>query len=94
MVKLRTGPTAVPETLLGHGEKQYSDGSRSHVKHFTADLGPSRARHSSVGIATRYGLDGPGIEFRCGGEIFRARPDRSCGPPSLLYNGYRVSPGG
>jgi hypothetical protein len=26
-----------------------------------------------------------------GGEIFRTRPDRSCGPPSLLYNGYRVS---
>jgi len=26
-----------------------------------------------------------------GGEIFRARPDRPWGPPSLLYNGYRVS---
>ena len=26
-----------------------------------------------------------------GGEIFRVRPDRPCGPPSLLYNGYRVS---
>ena len=31
-------------------------------------------RDISVYIATRYGLDGPGI-----------------GPPSLLYNGYRVS---
>jgi hypothetical protein len=29
-----------------------------------------------------------------GGEIFRTRPDRSQGPPSLLYNGYRVFPGG
>ena len=29
-----------------------------------------------------------------GGEIFRTRPDRSWGPPSLLYNGYRVFPGG
>ena len=47
---------------------------------------------SSVGIATDYGLDGPGIEFRWG-EIFR-RPDRLWGPPSLLYNGYRVFPGG
>ena len=28
---------------------------------------------SSVGIATGYGLDGPGIESRCG-EIFRTRP--------------------
>ena len=25
-----------------------------------------RDRHSSVGIATRYGLDGPGIESRWG----------------------------
>jgi hypothetical protein len=29
-----------------------------------------------------------------GGEIFRIRPDRPWGPPSLLYNGYRVFPGG
>jgi len=28
-----------------------------------------------------------------GGEIFRTRPDRPWGPPSLLYNGYRVFPG-
>ena len=25
------------------------------------------------------------------GEIFRTRPDRTKGPPNLLYNGYRVS---
>jgi hypothetical protein len=25
-----------------------------------------------------------------GGEIYRNRPDRPWGPPSLLYNGYRV----
>jgi hypothetical protein len=25
------------------------------------------------------------------GEVFRTRPDRPWGPPSLLYNGYRVS---
>ena len=109
-------------------------------------------RDSSVGIATRYGLDGPWIECRSHwpsglrrvstvdrllglrvrfppgawmfvlcvlyskdkrqsqdnqdkevrisyrqkknpgkGEIFRTRPDRPWGPPSLLYNGYRVS---
>jgi len=29
-----------------------------------------------------------------GGEIFRTRLDRPWGPPSLLYNRYRVSPGG
>jgi len=28
------------------------------------------------------------------GENFRTLPDRPCGPPSLLYNGYRVFPGG
>ena len=49
-------------------------------------------RDSSVGIATRYGLDGPGIESRWGGgEIFRTRPDRPWGAPSLLDNWYRVS---
>ena len=51
-------------------------------------------RDSSVGIVTGYGLDGPGIESRWGGDIFRTRPDRPWGPPSLLYNGYRVFPGG
>jgi hypothetical protein len=50
-------------------------------------------RDSSVGIATGYGLDGPGIESGRG-EIFRTRPDRPWGPPSRLYNGYRVFPGG
>jgi hypothetical protein len=29
-----------------------------------------------------------------GGEIFRIRPDQCWGLPSLLYNGYRVFPGG
>ena len=40
----------------------------------------------SVGIATRYGLDGPGIESRWGRDFSRLS--------SLLYNGYRVFPGG
>ena len=47
---------------------------------------------SSVGIATDYGLDGPGIESRWG-EIFRL-PDRPWSPPKLLYNWYQVFPGG
>ena len=49
---------------------------------------------SVVGIATGYGLDGQGIEPRWGGEIIRTCPDRPWGPPSILYNGYRVFPGG
>jgi hypothetical protein len=48
---------------------------------------------SSVGIATDYGLDGPGIEYRWEAR-FSARSVRPWGPPSLLYNGYRVFPGG
>ena len=47
---------------------------------------------SSFGIATDYGLDGPGIESRWGAR-FSARPDRPWGPPSLLYNVYWVFPG-
>jgi hypothetical protein len=39
-----------------------------------------------------YGLDCPGIEYQWG-EIFRC-PDWPWGPPSLLYNGYRVFHGG
>jgi hypothetical protein len=49
-------------------------------------------QNSSVGIATRYGLDGSGIESRWG-EIFCTSPDRPWGPPILLYNGYLVFPG-
>jgi hypothetical protein len=47
-------------------------------------------RDSVVGIATHYGLDGPGMNPDWG-EIFCTRPDRPWGPPSLLYNGYRIS---
>jgi len=49
-------------------------------------------RDSSVGTATRYGLDGPGIESQW--WIFRSHPDRLWSQPSLLYDGYRVFPGG
>jgi len=48
---------------------------------------------SSVGIVTAYGLDGPGIYPDWGG-FFRTCPDRPWGPLSLLYNWYRVFPGG
>jgi hypothetical protein len=46
-------------------------------------------RVSSVGIATRYGLDGPGIVY------WRVRdfphPSRPALGPCLLYNMYRAS---
>ena len=50
--------------------------------------------NSSVGIATRYGLEGSWDLIPVGGEIFRTYPDRPWFPPSLLYNGYRVFPRG
>ena len=37
---------------------------------------------------------GPGYRIPVGGEIFLTCPDRLWGPPSLLYNAYRVFPGG
>jgi len=43
----------------------------------------SGGRDSSVGKATRYGLDGRGSNSG-GGEIFHTRPDRSWVPPNLL----------
>jgi len=49
-------------------------------------------RDSSVGIATRYGLEGPGIESWYGRD-FRKRPDQTCRPPTLPYNGCQVFPG-
>ena len=59
--------------------------------------GSAMDRGISVGIDSRYGLSGPGIKSRWwgwGAEFFLTRPDRLWGPPSLLYNGYRVFPGG
>ena len=43
-------------------------------------------RDSVVGRATRYDLDGPGVEFPQR-EVFRDPPDRTWGSPSFLYNG-------
>ena len=61
---------------------------------FHVELCAVVGRDSSVGIATRYGLDGPGIESRWGKRFFRTLPDRPWGQPSLLYNGFRLFSGG
>jgi hypothetical protein len=50
-------------------------------------------RESSAGIVTRYGLDGPGIEFQWGHD-FSHLSRWAWGPPKLVYNRYRVFPGG
>jgi hypothetical protein len=44
---------------------------------------------TSVGIATYYKMDGPGIESRWR-RVFRTHPDRPLDSPSLLSNGNRV----
>jgi len=49
----------------------------------------------SVGIATELRAKRSGIEKQIPvGMRFSSRLDRPRGPPNLLYNGYRVFPGG
>jgi hypothetical protein len=81
-----SGMTSV--SFCSHGWLRPSPGVSHIFTLRTSVLGPS----SSVGIATDFGLDGPGIESRWG-VIFRACPDRPWGPPCLLYNGHRVFSG-
>jgi hypothetical protein len=59
--------------------------------------GGGAGRNNSVGISTLYGLDDTGIESLvgggCGARFFSSVQIGPCGPPSLLYNEYRVFPG-
>jgi hypothetical protein len=68
------------------------EGSASHPGRF---LPPGKTRYpvaqSVQRLATGWTVRGSNFG---GGEIFRTFPDRTRGPPSLLYNGYRVFPGG
>jgi hypothetical protein len=50
----------------------------------------SVGRNSSVGVASRYSLDGPGMECRWGRDL-RTRPDRPRVSLSVLYNGNAAS---
>ena len=49
----------------------------------------SSREDSSVGMATRYGLDGPRIDSRRG-EGARFSEPVETGPPTLLYTVYRI----
>jgi hypothetical protein len=72
------------------GQKRHFQNPNKHLQ-IAQYYNPS-GRERSVGIATRYGLDDPGIESRCGRNF--PRPSREAlGSPSLLYNGYRFFPG-
>ena len=79
-------------TVMNTGSCCTNISTRRGLMYRTGDVAMGQDR--SVGIANRYGLDGPGIESRWGrggGEIFRTRPDWFRGSPRFLYNGYRVS---
>jgi len=45
-------------------------------------------------METGHGAGRSGYRIPVGGETFRSCPDQPWGPPSLLYNGYPVFPGG
>jgi len=51
-------------------------------------------RDSSVGIATRYGLNGPRIESQLEGEIFRTSPDPTLWPTQPPIQWVPGFPGG
>jgi hypothetical protein len=51
----------------------------SQIRHFETTENSWVGQDSSVGIATRYGLDGPGIESRWGGGA-RFPPSVQIGP--------------
>jgi len=52
-----------------------------------------RRPDSSVGIATGYGLDGPGIEIPVRASFFAPVQTGFGAHPAILYNGYLVFPG-
>ena len=67
-----------------------TSGSTFNLQIYIYTLG---SRERSVGIATRYGLEGPGVESRWGRDFpHQFRP--ALEPTQPLYNGYRVFPGG
>ena len=77
----------LPSTIYGH-----------NLKYIQRWKNKKTAKHSRTWIAQSVqrlaiGWTDRGSNPR-GGEIFRTPSDRPCSPPSLLYNGYQVFPGG
>jgi len=93
---LQRVPAQIPVSFMECNVRMYGDETKSNEITFRNKVKANRIRRSgsSVGKATEL----PGWTVRGsnpgGEEIFRTCPDRPWGPPSLLYNGYRVFPGG
>ena len=70
-----------------------NDQRQTEIYFYQISIKKKGNRNGVVRIATRYGLEGPGIESRWRRD-FRTYPHRLWGTPSLLYNAYRVYPEG
>ena len=71
------------------GKGQYRTRAHTHARTHTHTEG--RVPWSVYRLAPGWTVQGSNP---CDGEILRTCPDRPWGPPSLLYNGYRVFAGG
>ena len=72
--------------LAGQGARKVKDVYEAYFTCFEFVIPAFVGRDSAVGIATRYGLDGPGIE-----SLWGARFSAPWGPIVLLCNGKRFS---
>jgi len=64
--------TQIPQNTVSTDSKE--------MLHYVGNILRYMDRHSSVGIATGYGLDGPGIESRWGGRDFPHLSRPALGP--------------
>jgi hypothetical protein len=69
------------------------EGTEPGMEHFVMNPQPVVGRDSSVGIATRYGLDGPGIESRWGARFSATVQTVACGHPASYTIGTGSFPG-
>ena len=70
-------------THIFHTKACFTFNSLIPISQFLIEIMCAVGLDSSVGTATRYGLDDPGIESRCGRDFPHS--------PSLLQNRYRLS---
>ena len=74
----------------------YNDAARAHLNYvhiFKFEMTTTGSTKSAVSIATRYGLDAPGVEGRWG-ETFRAIRPGPLGKPTSCTMCTELFPGG